>query len=99
MALKIAKSRPRSIAERYTIRPMIPAAMSHMRIAVIEIACSPPFMGRSRSVRAWALVTVLVPSGASAWPRTARAIARGAPLNTMRCASSSTTNAVGTPKA
>ena len=49
VALKTAKSRIRSIADRYTIRPMIPAAMTHIRTAITTIDWTPPASGRLRS--------------------------------------------------
>ena len=98
MAAKTAKSRDRSIDDRYTISPMIPAAIIHMSTAITTMDCTPPLSGRLRSLTTWSFVTIVVPAGARGVPFTAIPIARGWPLNTMFCASRSVTNTVGTPK-
>ena len=77
VALNTAKSRMRSIAERYTIRPMIPAAMSHINTAMTTIDWTPPSTGRLRSLSTCGLVSSVVPAGGRAVPWTAIAIAKG----------------------
>ena len=78
VAFITAKSLARSRAERYTIEPMIPAAMSQRRALMKSIVCSPLAIGRRMSATTSALVSCARPSGvASGLPLVTTAVASG----------------------
>jgi hypothetical protein len=90
-AFSTAKSRTRSIADRYETAPMIRAATSHIntRIAlIVEIAF---FTGVRRSVSIWLEVRAARPAGRGPCgvPRVTMALASACPPKPIACASGS----------